>query len=331
MLRTTDPKMSLRMAVARTICGPLPPILAQRLRKWVYPEGAALRDDCHFVVRGVTGSPMKGHTGDYHAYRFGVHGYFEWRSLAIARALCEPGDVVLDVGANIGTESIGYADIVGPSGRVFAFEPLPTNLAVLAESARLHPFGNVTVLPVAVGERCETLRFTPPAVASDSGVGHLAAAGEDVAATIEVECVTLDSMADRLGPARAIFMDVEGAEMLALRGGRNYIAAQRPAIVLEADERWLARAGSSPSALAAELAGQSYRIFRISRLGLAPVDPEELGTQDAARWTNWLCLHEAEVWRAEGVRKLLRRCGLLPCIAGLNPLSGSGAPAGAAR
>jgi hypothetical protein len=161
-----------------------------------------------------------------------------------------------------------------------------------------------------------------PPEAGESGLGHLTPEREDGGGeTIEVECVTLDSLSAQLGRARAIFMDVEGAEVMVLRGARNYIAASRPAIVLEADERWLNRAGSTPADLCRELTACSYDLYRISRLGLSPIDPDALAPEDTANWSNWLCLHSSDRSMAGVVSRHLKMCGLMPCIAGLNPIS----------
>jgi FkbM family methyltransferase len=311
------------MFMAQAICRPLPPIVSQRLREFVYPTEIALRDDYGFVVAGQTGSLLKSSTGDYHGYRFGVHGYFEWRNIAIAKALCRPGDTILEIGANIGTETIGYADIVGPGGKVYAFEPLPSNVAALYESLRLNPGHNVEVFPLAVGACCAPLRFSIPTEAGYSGLGHLNLGGvAGGSETIEVECVTLDSLSARLGPAKAIFMDVEGAEILVLRGARNYLAQCRPAIVLEADARWLGRLNFTPADLGNELSSCAYDLYRMTRLGLALIDPKAMKTEDTAKFSNWFCLHSSNRGMAQAVSRLLKRCGLLPCIAGINPIAG---------
>ena len=63
-------------------------------------------------------------------YPFAVHGYFYCTAWGITLAIFAPGDTIVEVGANVGTETIGFSDIVGRSGRVIAFEPVPANIAV---------------------------------------------------------------------------------------------------------------------------------------------------------------------------------------------------------
>jgi Methyltransferase FkbM domain len=173
---------------------------------------------------------------------------------------------------------------------------------------------------VAVGDRCTPLRFSVDA--SDSLVGHLTSERDASSGTIEVECVTLDSLGPQLSPARLIVMDVEGAEAMVLRGAREYISMHHPAIVLEADQHLLERAGSTPADVCHELTSCSYDLYRISSLNLLPINPAALDPTDAAKWTNWLCLHSSKKGLARAARRYLKTCGLLPCVARLNPLTG---------
>jgi hypothetical protein len=87
-----------------------------RVRKRLYPAARALQDDHAFAVRAQTGSVLRCRTSDKHAYAFGVHGYNDWRLWAIALATCARGDTIVEIGANVGTETVGFSDIVGPAG-----------------------------------------------------------------------------------------------------------------------------------------------------------------------------------------------------------------------
>ena len=74
--------------------------------------------------------------------------------VAMLRAIRE-GDVVWDVGANVGFYSKKFSDIAGSSGKVFAYEPSPSNLQRLHEAVA--SLRNVTVVPLALGEREDVL------------------------------------------------------------------------------------------------------------------------------------------------------------------------------
>ncbi len=307
----------LRLTIAQLLCRPVPPIVAQRLRHWIYPQRQAFEDDHQFVVAAQTGSLLKSATGDLHGYRFCVHGYYEWRNWAIALALCSKGDVVVEIGANVGTETVGFADIVGPGGKVFAFEPLPSNVAALKSTLRLNGQRNVTVLPLAVADRVGTTAFAVPPNQHASGAGYVLCQGDPRGVrTIQVKCVTLDSLGEEIGPARLVFVDAEGSEPAILRGGRAYLSRYRPALVLEASPQLLARGGYRIGDLCIELANLSYEAYRVSRLGL-----KKPAVCPMAKAANWLCLHESRLGAVKAVEKSLRRCGLLPCLPGFNPLT----------
>lgn len=295
------------------MCRHLPPLFAQRIRDWVYPIDRACKDDYEFMVHAQTGSLFTSRTSEFHAYPFSVHGYNDWRLWAIAIALAAPGDTIVEIGANIGTETIGFSDIVGDSGRVFTFEPLPSNLAALKSTLSLSHSTNVTVFPFAVGDECKKVSFvTQPK--SAPGIGHILGHEERTASIIEVECVTLDSLSDLLSPIKIIFSDTEGAELMVLRGAKSCITKNKPTIVVEANPVFLDRAGFSLQELYNHLAKLDYEIFRISRFGLTQV---ELRHFEGAH--NWICLHRAGDIKA--AERSIRRCGLFPCISGLNPLT----------
>lgn len=69
----------------------------------------------------------------------------------------QPGDTVWDVGANVGFYSKKFSEIAGSSGKVFAYEPSPANLKRLNEAVA--SLGNVTVVPVALGECEDVVEF----------------------------------------------------------------------------------------------------------------------------------------------------------------------------
>lgn len=306
-----------RLRIAQRLCRPLPPILAQRVRNAIYPAEQALRDNYEFLERGQTGSWLKGVTADDHGYVFSVHGFYDWRNLALAKALCAPGDTIVEVGANIGTETLGFADIVGGQGKVYAFEPLPSNVRDLARSLCLNEARNVEVIEKAASDTCGSVRFRLPEHCHQSGMGHLVQSATPAGEMLEVPCATLDSMSAKLGRARMIFVDVEGAEVLVLRGARGYIAAHRPALVVEAVAHQLDRLGFGLADLQAELHALSYRAFRVpqGRLGLEPVDLSR-----PAKQCNWLCVHESRLEDLHAAERSLLLCGLMPCLPGLNPL-----------
>jgi FkbM family methyltransferase len=296
----------------------------------LYPRRLGLEDGYEYLVRSQTGSLFSGVTGDYHAHRFGVHGYSgEWRLWAIARAVCREGDTIVEVGAQVGTETIGYSDLVGRSGKVIAFEPSPANYAALQAALAKAQYANVTMYPYALADFAGEATFAVPPSSASTGIGHLLGPaelrtgtstyyGDPIdASVISIEVRTLDSFADEIERVSFLACDAEGSELRILRGARTLLRRDRPPLVLEASPLHLERSGSGVEELHEELVNLEYRVFEIGALSLA-----EVQTADASRGhRNWCCLHEADLDVLPKIRRLLWTSAFLPCVPGLNPLS----------
>ena len=86
---------------------------------------------------------------------------FSARSITIpeieaAQKRLKPGMTAVDIGANIGCFALAMAQAVGPSGRVYAFEPMPKNLETLRQNCALNKASHVVIEGKAVGERSGT-------------------------------------------------------------------------------------------------------------------------------------------------------------------------------
>jgi FkbM family methyltransferase len=291
-------------------------MLAQRLRSWIYPYDMARRDDFTCVATALTGSMLEGSTADFHFYPFSVQGYYDWRNVAIAAALVSEGDAIIEIGANVGTETVCFANLTGPGGHVHAVEPLPSNVASLFRANELSEHNNISVHNLALSSRSGHADFAvPPRHAS--GTGHIVGAAESPPSErIRVPCATLDSLMPQFGRASVIFMDVEGGEVNILRGGVDYLRAFRPHLVLEAAPKLLRRAGYELKDLLQTLEDFEYVVYEITRFGIKPAAPDE-----QCRTRNWLCLGKDQQALANKVRLSILRSALLPCLPGLNPLA----------
>ncbi|MBM2824187.1 MAG: Methyltransferase, FkbM family [Thermoleophilia bacterium] len=136
------------------------------------------------------------------------------------------GSVVFDVGANAGFLSLLAARLVGPAGRVIAFEPSPAAVVYLRRHVALNRALNIEIIDVAVADENGRARFSS---VGPLELGHLDAEGE-----VEVETASLDTLVeDRvIPPPDVVKIDVEGAELSVLRGARAIMQANRPVVVL---------------------------------------------------------------------------------------------------
>lgn len=308
-------KPSTRRAIARRTCAVLPPLVAQRVRHFLYPLEIGRAEDREVVVRSVTGSRFVGRTGDFHSYRSAIHGYFDWRNLAAALVLAGEGATIVEVGANVGTETIGYSDIVGSAGCVIAIEPVPANVVALEHNLRLRRFDNIEFVRVAVGARGGRTRFEAPVSQHHSGLGHVLGPSEVAGDySLEVEVASLDSICGDMAEVDLIVIDAEGYEVEIIRGAENILVRHAPSLIVEAAPKHLHRAGTSLGNLHSSLLDHGYRAFSIGRLGLRLVD---LGDDTAG---NWIALPAPRSNHAQRVSRALKRCGLLPCVPVVNPL-----------
>lgn len=132
-----------------------------------------------------------------------------------------PGDVVWDVGANIGYYSRKFAESATPGGQVFAFEPFPETIRKLTEQVSDH--SGITIVPVALGSE-------PGEMAMEEGGDELGATNRVVAGPAGesghiVEIARGDTLVDtgKVQMPNAIKIDTEGFELDVLRGITNLL------------------------------------------------------------------------------------------------------------
>jgi FkbM family methyltransferase len=145
----------------------------------------------------------------------------------------KPGDVVLDVGAHIGSFTLKAAKEVGPGGRVVSFEPSSENFRLLTLNVNSNDYSNTKLFNVAVGSAPGTAKLN---LGNRKGTNSLLSdAGVDKVGIEEVPIRTLDSIADELKLTKVSFVkiDVEGFELEVLKGGRNILASSHPSIAME--------------------------------------------------------------------------------------------------
>jgi FkbM family methyltransferase len=153
--------------------------------------------------------------------------------------LIEPDQVVYDVGANIGFFTILCSRLVGPQGKVYAFEPIPENLATLRHNVALNGLSNVVVVDKALSSQTGTAQmFVSPWSAFHSlnveGAtkqdNHGAEAGE-----MEVQTITLDEFlqGDGVRAPDLLKIDVEGAELIVVQGMAETLRTAQPLLLVE--------------------------------------------------------------------------------------------------
>jgi len=142
------------------------------------------------------------------------------------QAVIRPGDVIWDVGANIGFFSTRFAQWTGPQGRVYAFEPAPDIAARL--KAATAPFGNVVIVQQGLSDTEGTVGFLADRK-HDGATSRIAASGDRQAReTIEITTGDLLIASGAVTAPDVIKMDIEGHELEALMGIAGLLSTRPP-------------------------------------------------------------------------------------------------------
>jgi FkbM family methyltransferase len=163
--------------------------------------------------------------------------------LGALRRLISPGDIVYDLGANIGLYARFMSQVFG-AGTVIAFEPMPSNTAILERNLALGGCAErVRILPFAIADENGEALFQIDDVSSASGTLDAVTHGDACQArkqygfppaTTKVAVRTLDAILEQGLPVpQVIKIDIEGAEALALRGARKLLTTYRPHLAIE--------------------------------------------------------------------------------------------------
>lgn len=180
-----------------------------------------------------------------HIQRHVYMGTFERRETSFALRWLRPGDVFVDVGANVGYYVALAARRVGPAGRVAAFEPSPYAFERLQALILDNDLSWVRALPLALGAAAGHADLPAPL---DGNHTPSLLDPADGRAVVRVPVARLDAQADAWDgrPIDLLKLDVEGYEPRVLDGAEGLLAAGRiRAVLCELNATWLARAGSS--------------------------------------------------------------------------------------
>lgn len=187
----------------------------------------------------------------------GIFATGEFDPLAIEPVLraLSPGCVFFDVGANIGYYSVLALDRVGPGGRVVCFEMNDRPLRALRKTIALNGVTNIKIEVAAVTDRDGDVNFLPTA---EDGHGKINLARQGT----RIPAVSLDSYVERHPVQRldALKIDVEGAELLVLRGATRILATLRPVIAVEAVDSNSSSFGYGAKDVVEFLGAMRYRV-----------------------------------------------------------------------
>src|SRR5262245_31710705 len=178
-----------------------------------------------------------------------VAGSFEPNEFAFLDRTLRRGMTFIDVGANDGLYTLFAARRVGRRGRVVAVEPSSRERGNLERNLARNRLKRVVVVAAALADEAghAILQIAPALHGGHNTLGGFAHEGVSAVDTERVPVETLDGLAERLGLGKVdvIKVDVEGAEVKMLEGGRALLKASRPVMLLEANEEALRKQATS--------------------------------------------------------------------------------------
>jgi FkbM family methyltransferase len=215
---------------------------------------------------------------DLDHYRGTAPMYFGSYGLLIIEAMkrfMRPGDVFVDVGANVGYLSAFAAGIVGKRGQVHCFEPVPAYFARLQRLVELNPDHSIVPNCKAAGEEPGSCTIY---VTREPGQNTMVLAyksGPEVISTLKVPVIRLDSYLGERNISRVslVKIDAEGYELPILKGLRGFFekSRQRPAIICEIAPRAYPLLGRTISELSDYMASYGYGAYDLID-GITPVN-----------------------------------------------------------
>ncbi|MDD5146008.1 MAG: FkbM family methyltransferase [Candidatus Pacebacteria bacterium] len=199
----------------------------------------------------------------------------------IMRREVKKGDIVVDLGANIGFYTLFLADLVGPNGKVFAFEASPETFSILKKNIEANNCENVVLEKKCIADKGGFEKFF---IYNDLGSHFSSLSGdlykaEKKIVSVEVTTISLDEYFKN-NPSRIdlIKMDIEGAENLALEGMKNIILKNKNVkIITEYAPIALKKvSGVRPEQYLINLKELGFNLSEIDNETLKPVNLKEI-------------------------------------------------------
>ena len=189
---------------------------------------------------------------------------FDRFEIECLKQIIKNGDIVVDLGANIGYYTLILARLVGKSGHVYAFEPDPSNFEILSKNVKENKHDNVTLVQKAVSDKNSKIKLY---VSKRNLASHRIFDAEDKRESIEVDVTTLDEYFQKSKKlVKFIKMDVEGAEGATILGASKIIEdSKNLVIMMEYFPKWIKKFGDIPEEILRSLVEKKFKLFNINQ------------------------------------------------------------------
>ena len=221
-----------------------------------------------------------------------LYGTYEPHILDIIANYLKKGGTFVDIGANIGQHSMFAGSIVGDTGNVYSFEPIPRIYKQLLDSARINHFEKIThAYNIALGEteKTETLYIETDNIGGSSVVGPHGKESEEIVVQIK----RADDALENIPRVDIIKIDVEGYEYEVFSGMQKILAQHQPIIIFEFSGKLYTEKGNNDGEkILSLLTKAGYDIYDVENYMRKVDDREEFLShfEKEQAQTNLLCL-----------------------------------------
>ena len=191
------------------------------------------------------------------------YGTYEELESKIMEEKIEMGNIVVDVGANIGLHTLNMARIVGNTGQVFAFEPDPSNFEILKKNVKINNYRNIILEQKAVGDKHGRTTLYQ---SDHPGKHRIFPQTEQAKGQVQVELTNLDNYFDfdMIDKINFIKIDVEGLEFSVLKGMKNILKnSKKIKILFEFMPENTMEVGFTPIELLNYLTSNDFKLYCI--------------------------------------------------------------------
>jgi len=212
------------------------------------------------------------------ALSLSINGIHEKIITNLIKKEIHSGDVVLDIGAHIGYYTLQFANLVGPTGKVYAFEPEPKNFELLKKNVQINKHDNVVLIQKIVSDKDGIVEFF---ISKFDSIGNKLFKSNEAGSSIKIESTTLDEyFKDLKKKIDFIKMDIQGGEGKAILGMKNLLKENKNLKIIQ--EWWpdaLKQNNTNPEDHLKFLQHIGYKIYEIDgtiKKDILPITIEQL-------------------------------------------------------
>jgi FkbM family methyltransferase len=235
-------------------------------------RGTPISKTCR-IVKGEWGTFITLRTDTGVAEELAAEGVWARNDIPIFRKAIQPGDNVLDIGANFGHHTVVFSQLTGPTGHVIGFEPQSVMFQLLNANLAVNDIQNATVLQCAIGRAPGTMTMFPIDYREHLNFGSFgidtnASVGSSIEPGERVDVARLDDVLESIVLTRAgidfVKIDVQAFELFVLQGALESLRLYKPILFLEIAPLWMQRANYHFGDIYALLHSLGYNILHPS-------------------------------------------------------------------